>query len=207
MNNQSDKIDELMKAIGNVQKEFKGVEEDGVNIYYDGAKYTKLPTVLAKTRDLLLENGLVITQPMATNTPNEIGVFTKVYHLPSDQWMTHYASIQIAPKMGSNAAQASGIITSYLRRYGFLASLGLYTGEDDDKDGNGLPSWDNVENERKKVCAENMVVLHQANHPDFKINIVDAFGITNSDDVFNMDGDTIARLEKVIKQMMTEVEN
>jgi len=132
MMQRSNEIDQLMAAIGKVQK-------DGVSIGKDttGAraiKYASLGQILEVIQERCSKHELVLTQDEIVYESNP-ALLTMVFHTPSKQWKSGISLLTINTT-NPNLDQAWGGSTTYHRRYCAMMSLGLcQDGDVNDNDG------------------------------------------------------------------------
>ncbi|MDE7241029.1 ERF family protein [Desulfovibrio sp.] len=125
MNSQD--ITKLAKALLNVQRQLLPAAKDATNPFTK-SKYATLNSVMAASRDALLENGIWMCQcPVPVDTPGAIGLMTKLTHTESGQWQSSIAVVPL-PKADP---QGMGSAITYARRYALTAMLGLVTEDDD----------------------------------------------------------------------------
>lgn len=135
---QSDELGELFTAFSMAQAEMPQPKRNAKNPHF-GNKFADLPEVIETTKPVLTKHGLSITQaPEGRVEANVtiVGVRTWLCH-KSGQWMSSVAECalnELPP--GVNLAQAIGLVTTYLRRYGWSAMAGVHS--EDDQDGEGL---------------------------------------------------------------------
>ncbi len=123
-------ITELAKALSKAQAEFKPVEKNCTNPYFN-SKYSDLSAISAATKEALAKHGLSIVQLPTGGSGNGISLTTILLHV-SGQWISGSATYY-----GKDpTVQAMGGCLTYGRRYGQSAALNLHTEEDDD--GNGV---------------------------------------------------------------------
>jgi hypothetical protein len=149
-NHKSEEINELAKALvdfhkGLVQpklnKEVMVSSQRGSYKF----KYADLSTVIETTKDLLVKNGLAVSQFGDANN-----LVTLLTHT-SGQWLMGELSIGQYPNM-----QALGSAITYLKRYSYCAILGIVADDDDDANtacGNDVKLTDN-EALKAKVLGE-----------------------------------------------------
>ena len=125
--NSSESIAKLAAALVGAQSEFEVVRHDSDNPFYK-SKYASLGAMIESTVPVLKKHGLAISQ-LPASYPNEVGVETILMH-ESGEWISQKATI--AMKDSPNPAQEAGKAITYLRRYGWQAVLGVYSGDDDD---------------------------------------------------------------------------
>lgn len=127
---QSQDITELAKALLNVQRQLQPIPKDSENPFTK-SWYASLRSVMAACRDALLDNGIWLCQyPVPVDTPDCLGLVTKLTHAESGQWQS---SLAVVP-MPKADPQGMGSAITYARRYALTAMLGMVT-EDDDGEG------------------------------------------------------------------------
>ncbi len=98
-------------------------------------RYADLPQILGIARPLLAKYGLAISQFPGIAKDGKVCVETILMH-KSGEWLTseyEMDSITSAERLKStNAAQATGTIITYARRYAITALLGICAQEDTD---------------------------------------------------------------------------
>ena len=125
MNSQD--VTKLAKALLNVQRQLLPAAKDATNPFTK-SKYATLNSVMAASREALLENGIWMCQcPVPVDTPGAIGLMTKLTHTESGQWQSSIAVVPL-PKADP---QGMGSAITYARRYALTAMLGLVTEDDD----------------------------------------------------------------------------
>jgi hypothetical protein len=126
--NRSEEIQNLSKAMSNLQSEIKDAEKDTAGYNY---KYADLAQVLSLIRPLLLKNGLSFTQHVS-NADGSVVIETVVMH-ESGQWMASELNMPPTPSSKMSPAQAVGSAITYGRRYALTAIFGItQQAEDDD---------------------------------------------------------------------------
>lgn len=123
----SQDITKLAKALLNVQRQLLPAARDATNPFTK-SRYATLNSVMAASREALLENGIWLCQcPVPVETPGAIGLMTKLTHTESGQWQSSLAVVPL-PKADP---QGMGSAITYARRYALTAMLGLVTEDDD----------------------------------------------------------------------------
>jgi len=158
--NSSESIKNIAVALNNAQASLPSLEKTTINPYYN-SRYADFGEVVEKSVPVLKENGLSISQfntSMIHSDNLYIGVRTILLHI-SGEWIedTIYlpavkADSPLDSKKHPNFPQVSGIIVTYLRRYGWASVLGLYT--DDDTDGEITDDDDVVVKAFRKMIKE-----------------------------------------------------
>ena len=117
----------LAKALLNVQRQLLPAAKDATNPFTK-SKYATLNSVMAASREALLDNGIWMCQcPVPVDTPGAIGLMTKLTHTESGQWQSSIAVVPL-PKADP---QGMGSAITYARRYALTAMLGLVSEDDD----------------------------------------------------------------------------
>lgn len=123
----SQEITKLAKALLNVQRQLLPAARDATNPFTK-SRYATLNSVMAASRDALLDNGIWLCQcPVPVETPGAIGLMTKLTHTESGQWQS---SLTVVPLPRADP-QGMGSAITYARRYALTAMLGLVTEDDD----------------------------------------------------------------------------
>lgn len=136
----SESIKELASALVKFNAEMTSIAKDSKNpMFKQGNKiytYTSLDALITATREPLGNAGLTVIQfPSSVN--DEIGVVTIILHesgefIESDiLTMKAFKQAKGGDYYEAKDAQSAGGLITYLRRYSYLASLNLATGEDD----------------------------------------------------------------------------
>lgn len=122
----SDSINEIAKALVAVQAAIQPAVKDSNNPFFK-SKYADLTSVWDSCGDLLAANGLSVVQlGEPAPAPNVMALTTVLMHT-SGQWI---AGTMEAP-LSKQDAQSVGSCTTYLRRYGLAAMIGIRTEDDD----------------------------------------------------------------------------
>lgn len=149
--NRSDEIQNLSKAMSNLQHEIKDAEKDTAGYNY---KYADLAQVLSLIRPLLLKNGLSFTQHVS-NADGSVVIETVVMH-ESGQWMASELNMPPTPSSKMSPAQAVGSAITYGRRYALTAIFGItQQAEDDD-------AADHGKHQQQKQQQQQRPPAHQA---------------------------------------------
>lgn len=123
----SQDITKLAKALLNVQRQLLPAARDATNPFTK-SRYATLNSVMAASRDALLDNGIWLCQcPVPVEASGAIGLMTKLTHTESGQWQSSLAVVPL-PKADP---QGMGSAITYARRYALTAMLGLVTEDDD----------------------------------------------------------------------------
>ena len=117
-------LDKLAGALVQAQSEIKGAIRGSVNPHF-GSAYADLASVWDACRGPLTGHGLAVIQA-PTSEGVQIAVTTMLLHT-SGQWMR--STVATTPR--DLSPQSVGSATTYLRRYGLAAMVGV-TPEDDD---------------------------------------------------------------------------
>jgi hypothetical protein len=122
----SNEINELAKALVEVQKEIKPALKDSANPFFK-SKYADLNAVWNSCREALGRNGLAVSQTLDMRDNGLCGLTTTLMHI-SGQWIS---GTQVLNPV-KNDPQGVGSATTYARRYGLAAIIGIVADEDDD---------------------------------------------------------------------------
>lgn len=130
----SDSIDQLAAALSELQSRMRTVDKSASNPFFK-SRYTPLEDIVDSIRPHLKELGLSFTQGGRMMSENRMVLCTMVMH-KSGQWIESFFPLDAVPdKNGVVTPQGWGSASSYARRYGLQAALGITTGDVDD-DGN-----------------------------------------------------------------------
>jgi hypothetical protein len=122
--NQSEQINELVKALSVAQSQITGAKQDSKNPYFE-SDYADLTSVWLACKDCLTAQGLAVIQTME-HQENKIVLVTTLAH-SSGQWIKSYLPV-ITQKLDS---QAIGAALTYSRRYALAAIAGVCPADDD----------------------------------------------------------------------------
>ena len=123
----SDDTKILAKALIQVQRSLLPAAKDGNNPF-TRSNYATLNSVMNTCREALLNCGIWLCQyPVPVETPNCLGLMTKLTHADSGQWQS---SLTVIPLPKSDP-QGMGSAITYARRYALTAMLGIVTEDDD----------------------------------------------------------------------------
>lgn len=132
-------INEVMKAIGNIQRNITIIKNKQGHNY----KYADFASILNVCYEAFSEQELVLIQPMEEDDQGRMSLKTILMHIPSGQWVS--AKMSFPPLKGTekNDCQAIGSIQTYWRRYSLLSLIGLDDEDDDGKraDGYSMPTY------------------------------------------------------------------
>lgn len=121
----SEQINEIAAATAKAQGEITGARKDTTNTFYK-SNYADLASCWDACREPLSKHGLAVFQTASTDENGAVVVTTMLAH-SSGQWMRD----SMACRPAKNDAQALGSVTTYLRRYGLAAIVGLAQVDDD----------------------------------------------------------------------------
>lgn len=117
----SQDLNELAPALSTAQGEFETVAKTADNPFFK-SKYADLPSVVKAASPILAKNGLAVIQTLGNDT-----LSTTLLH-KSGQYVgdtAHLHLVKLDP-------QAHGSAITYMRRYAYMAILGLVADVDDD---------------------------------------------------------------------------
>lgn len=126
----SQKMTELAKAMLRVQQTLVPVTKDAENSFIK-SKYATLNAVMNSCRDVLLANGIWVSQFPVPVESGCLGLATKLIHAESGEWQ---ASCMVMPLPKADP-QGYGSALTYARRYALATLVGLVTEVDDDAEG------------------------------------------------------------------------
>lgn len=120
-------IGELAAALALAQGEIAAAPKDSINSHFKN-RYADLAACWGAARLPLSKHGLSVTQDPQTNVETVVvTVVTRIIH-KSGQWLEN----ELCCRAVSARAQDVGAATTYLKRYGFCAMVGVVADEDDD---------------------------------------------------------------------------
>lgn len=122
----SEQINEIAKAMGQVQGEMKPAVKSSKNPYFKSS-YSDISSIWEAIRAPLRNNQIIAVQDAITSEGG-ISVVTRLVHA-SGQWM-EFGPLEIP--IQKRDAQAIGSAISYAKRYGLSAALGVVSAEEDD---------------------------------------------------------------------------
>jgi hypothetical protein len=122
-------ITKLAAALIKAQTAFKPAIKESTNPAFK-SKYVDLAGVIEATRHALNSNGLCVIQG-ATGSPETatVNVTTRLLH-ESGQWIEETLTLPAVGRDGATA-QSFGSATTYGRRYGYMAMVGIAPEDDD----------------------------------------------------------------------------
>jgi hypothetical protein len=123
--NKSYNISNLAKALSIVQGKLQPASKDANNPFFK-SKYADLNSIWSACRQLLTENGLAVSQLNRADTDGVI-IETVLMH-ESGEWI----SSEMFLPLSKHDAQGVGSASTYGRRYGLAAIIGIVADEDDD---------------------------------------------------------------------------
>jgi len=119
----SDQTDKIIPAFIKAEHAAGSAKKTATNPHFK-SKYADLEAVVDACMDALKTNELAIWQSVSEDGQRMI---TRLYH-SSGQWMEGYTPLIIA----KNDMQGLGSASTYARRYGLMAALGIAPEDDDD---------------------------------------------------------------------------
>lgn len=128
----SENLDQLATALAAAQGEIKDASKDSVNPHLK-SKYADLAEVLQTARPILSKFGLALVQGVAYSD-GQVNVTTRLLH-KSGQWLESQISIPVVKQ----DAQGIGSATTYGRRYGASALIGISQDDDDGESVKAVP--------------------------------------------------------------------
>jgi hypothetical protein len=126
----SEQINDLAAASAKAQAAMQPAIKASNNSAYKGAKYADLSAVWEACRKPLTDNGLTVWQDVTTaeGSANGISVITRLVH-SSGQWV-EFGPLVVP--LSKHDAHGVGSATSYGKRYGLAAAIGVIAELDDD---------------------------------------------------------------------------
>jgi hypothetical protein len=119
-------LSNLLKALADFRNKSPLVKATKENPFLKN-KYADYNIIVAETTPHLQENGLVVQQ-VVTNIDGKTAIYTMLMHTPSGESIGAIAPV--AHKDSDPQSQGSGI--TYMKRYAYVAILGLIVDKDDD---------------------------------------------------------------------------
>lgn len=147
----SENLDALATALSAAQGEIKDASKDSVNPHLK-SKYADLAEVLQTARPILSKFGLALVQGVAYSVEGGAGqvhVTSRLLH-KSGQWLESQISIPVVKQ----DAQGIGSATTYGRRYGASAIIGI---SQDDDDGESVKASQRVKRAEPGSTPQNLV--------------------------------------------------
>ncbi|SIO30793.1 ERF family protein [Halodesulfovibrio marinisediminis] len=123
----SQNMTELAKAMLKVQQALMPVAKDAENPFVK-SRYATLNAVMDACREVLLVNGIWVSQYPVPVESGCLGLVTKLMHAESGEWQ---ASCMVMPLPKADP-QGYGSALTYARRYALATLVGLVTEIDDD---------------------------------------------------------------------------
>lgn len=123
--NTSEQINEIAAAMAKAQSQMRPAVKDSTNPAFR-SKYADLAAVWEACREPLTSNGIATLQDVVMGERG-ISVTTRLVH-SSGQWIEHGP---LTVPMAKQDAHAVGSATSYARRYGLSAAVGIVADDDD----------------------------------------------------------------------------
>lgn len=139
----SEQINELAAALAKAQGEIRDASKDSVNPHFRSS-YADLASVWAACRMPLSKHGLSIVQSLSTTDQGSVSVTTMLLH-QSGQYLSD--TLVLTPRDAS--PQSFGSASTFGKRYGLMAMVGVAPGDDDDGNAASIPA---VNTERPKVA-------------------------------------------------------
>jgi hypothetical protein len=137
----SNEIKEICGALAKSQAEFPSFEKGktvDVTTKTGGKysySYTDLGSIVEKTKKILSQNGIAVTQGLDLNKEDGAVITTMLVHI-SGEWFKYVLTLPIVQEF-KNVIQAAGSAFTYGRRYALAAALGIASEADDDVNGAG----------------------------------------------------------------------
>lgn len=125
---QSEKINELLSALVEVQAKFSTLPKDKSGYGY---KYTDIDTVISYVRPILHEHKIGFIQSL-TMIENKPALTTRLFNSSGEFLEDTIALPEVAVGGKTNAAQNLGASITYMKRYALCSMLGISSDEDTD---------------------------------------------------------------------------
>lgn len=129
----SESITKLAQAMMAAQAEMPKLELNAYNSF-NQTHYTDMGEVVRTAMPILRKHGLVLMQPV-TSEADRIGVETILIHAESGEYISVMATMATQPEKGKSFMQVAGSAVSYLRRYGIISALVMYSDENEQPTG------------------------------------------------------------------------
>ena len=129
MINRFQSITNLAEALAKAQGEMPAAEMNATNPFLKN-KYADLGSIIKTAQPILKKYGLSLAQ-MPTSDNGNVGLTTILMH-ESGEWIESTIYLPIGDEKGKSLAQVAGSVITYLRRYAYAATLGMYADEDTD---------------------------------------------------------------------------
>jgi len=185
---QSTALNEIFTALAKAQGEMESASLTSINPFFK-SKYAALPEIIKSSRPALVKHGLSVIQRMATNDKGELELHSILGHT-SGQWIS--SVMRINPQKPD--VQSLGSYITYLKRYMYVALVGVIVADDLDDDGEsavtrnkkpGIPTWQQRE-----------LLVHLDNNKDLLNKIMKEFG--------SLDNIPQDRFQKVLEYTKSE---
>ena len=115
----------LIKALIKARGEFTPVLKDGKNPHFK-SRYATLDSVVEAITPALLNNGLILLQPISQGEDGGMVLITQLWHESGERFEFKFVLPQLAD------LQKMGSAITYARRYSILSLLGIAPEDDDD---------------------------------------------------------------------------
>lgn len=125
----SESIVHLAQAMMAAQAAMPKLELNAYNSF-NQTHYTDMGEVVRTAMPILRNHGLVLMQPV-TSEDERIGVETIIIHAESGEFISVKATMATQPEKGKSFMQVAGSAVSYLRRYGIISALVMYSDENE----------------------------------------------------------------------------
>lgn len=174
----SDSLENLATALASAQAEMKAAPMNSTNPFLKN-KFADLGAVIETARPILTKHGLALTQFPTSDERGRVGIENILIH-KSGEWMSESIYMDVSDEKGKSAAQVTGSILTYFRRYSWAAIAGMYS--DEDTDGNHPER-------AKQEQAEEVTNKPRSN---FGITLGQAQAMKNKDGVLYTELDSVA---------------
>lgn len=144
----TEQINELLKALALAQREMDDAGKDSKNPFFKST-YADLSSVRKACREPFGKNGLSISQDIFT-VDGKYHLETMLGH-ESGQFKCSLVEIPFNESKGSNSLQAMGSAITYMRRFCWMAIIGLTPSDGQDDDGNTADSFQGGKPSEQKI--------------------------------------------------------
>lgn len=128
--NKSETIGKLAAALSKAQKEIKGAVKDSSNPFFK-SRYSDLESCWDACREALTKNELAISQGHDCDDKADYLITTLMHS--SGEWISHKQRLIFKDQ----TAQSMGAATTYARRFGLTAIIGIVQTDDDGNEASG----------------------------------------------------------------------
>jgi hypothetical protein len=203
--NQSEKLENLVKALLKVQSELSPVRPNAKNPMFKNTPYADLNAFVEESKPILTSNGLVIIQTLTSPSGESLssaspvcGLSTMLLH-ESGEYISDTILFPVIKPEDNKAVsllQQLGINITYMRRYAWASILGMISEEDKSVETHNNPTG--VQNNdlvnRRKDTVNEIFVANPTKQDAYRMLFEEFGGV----DKIN-DADKLAELIKKMK--------